>query len=57
MLFNDGSDLKEGEALSEFTRDINKRVDTHLTTLPFVVNANGQAGGGATQDGIDAFSA
>ena len=56
ILFNDGSELEEGEMLSELACDINKRINAHLTTLPFAVNTDEQARG-TTQDGIDAFSA
>ena len=56
MLFDDGSKLEEGETLLKLARGLNKRIGAHLTTLPFAVNADKQAGG-STQDGIDAFSA
>ena len=35
MLFDDVSNLEEDDTLSDLARDINKRIDAHLTTLPF----------------------
>jgi len=55
-LFDDGSDLEEGETLSQPTRDVNKRIAAHLKALPFAINTDAQAGGTA-QDGIDALDA
>ena len=45
ILFNSDSELEEGETLTKFARGINKRIDAHLTILPFAVNTDEQAGG------------
>ena len=55
MLFDDVSKLEEGETLSELVCGVNKRIHAHLTTLPFAVNADEQAGG-MNQDGIEGSS-
>ena len=34
ILFNDNSNHNEGETLTDFTRELNKRANKHLTDLP-----------------------